>query len=297
MLGAMVAETVAGTAAARAGVAARLLRRQGLAPRWPGIAAPVADGAWSAAWQAALSSTDAVWLLAPETGGELAALACEVEAAGVRLLGPSSRAVAVAASKSACHVALAGRVRQPADLPGSGGWVVKPDDGVAACGVHRLAAGALPAVPPQHLVQPFVEGAALSLSVLSDGRDTRVLSVNRQDVGWDAGGAAHYRGGVTNAIADRSHFLPLAQAVQAAIPGLWGCWGIDCVLPPDGEPVLIEVNPRLTTAFVHLRAATGFDVLGALLALAAGEPLATLPEAAAGQPVPFRLAGTLEATP
>jgi predicted ATP-grasp superfamily ATP-dependent carboligase len=137
----------------------------------------------------------------------------------------------------------------------------------------------------------------LSLSVLGDGRDVRVLSVNRQDIVWDAGGAANYRGGVTNAIADRTRFLPLAQAVQAAIPGLWGCWGIDCVLPPDGEPVLIEVNPRLTTAFVHLRAATGFDVLGALLALAAGEPLATLPEAAAGQPVPFRLAGTLEAIP
>lgn len=297
MLGAMVAETVAGTAAARAGLVAHLLRRQGLAPRWPGIAAPVADGAWSAAWQAALAGTDAVWLLAPETGGELAALASEVEAAGVRLLGPSSTAVSVAASKSACHAALTGRVRQPADLPGGGGWVVKPDDGVAACGVRRLAAGTLPAVPPQHLVQPFVEGAALSLSVLGDGRDVRVLSVNRQDIVWDAGGAANYRGGVTNAIADRTRFLPLAQAVQAAIPGLWGCWGIDCVLPPDGEPVLIEVNPRLTTAFVHLRSATGFDVLGALLALASGAPLSTIPEVPAGRAVPFSLSGALEVTP
>ncbi len=295
MLGAMVAETTAGAATVRFGVVPRVLRRAGLPLRWPGIASPVASGQWPSVWRDALSAADAVWLVAPEAGGDLARLACDVEAAGGRLLGSSSEAVAVAASKSACHAVLAGRVRQPADISHAAGRVVKPDNGVGAIGVRRLAPGIVPVAVADVVVQPFVPGAPLSLCVLSDGCDARVLSVNQQQIEWDASGAAHYRGGVTNAIADRERFAPIARAVQAGIPGLWGYWGIDLVMPPDDEPVLIEVNPRLTTAFVHLRAATGFDLLGALLALARGAQLEAMPPVAAGHAVPFRLDGAAEA--
>lgn len=292
MLAAMVAETAPGTAAAAGGVAPRSLRRASLPQRGSDIAVPVAPGRWRQVWRDALSNADAVWLLAPETAGELAQLSGEVEAAGVRLLGASSAAAAVAASKSACQAALSGCVRQPADVSDASGWVIKPDDGVAASGVRRLPEGPR-SVPPGHLVQPFVTGTPLSLCVLSDGRDARVLSVNRQQIEWDVSGVAQYRGGITNAIPDRGRFAPMARAVQAAIPGLWGCWGIDLVLPPDGEPVLIEVNPRLTTAFAHLRAATGFDLLGALLALADGAALDAIPGVPVGQAIPFRLDGVL----
>jgi predicted ATP-grasp superfamily ATP-dependent carboligase len=293
MLAAMVAETLAGAGAERR-LSSRLLRRADLAPRWPQAEVQVPTGGWSAAWQGALADADAVWMVAPERGGELADLSRDAEAAGVRLLGPSSAAVAVAASKSACHAALLGRLRQPSDVGVGDGWVVKPDDGVAAEGVRRLAAD--PGIAAGQLLQPFVAGEALSLCVLSDGRDARVLSVNRQHIFWDADGGARYCGGVTNAIADRDRFQSMASAVQAGIPGLWGCWGIDLVMPADGEPVLIEVNPRITTAFAHLRAATGFDLLGALLDLAAGRPLASLANVPAGHPVAFRLAGAQEAS-
>ena len=293
MLAAMVAETATGTRAADAGVVPKLLRRSSLPARWPGITSTVAPGAWPSAWQCALHDSDAAWLLAPETGGELARLSSEVEVAGLRLLGASSAAVRVAASKSACNAALAGRVRQPADIGEAAGWVLKPDDGVAASGVRRVTDVPQFAAPGS-MLQPFVPGMPISLCVLSDGHDVRVLSVNRQHIEWDAGGAAHYCGGVTNALPDRERFRPVVESVQACIPGLWGCWGIDLVLPPDDDPVLIEVNPRLTTPFVHLRAATGTDLLGAVLALAEGAPLDALPEVPPGHPVRFRLDGAPE---
>lgn len=293
MLAAMVAETATGTRAADAGAVPQVLRRSSLPARWPDITSSVAPGTWPSAWQRALHDSDAAWLLAPETGGELARLSGEVEAAGLRLLGASSGAVRVAASKSACHAALAGRVRQPADVPCVDGWVLKPDDGVAASGVRRVPDNLHPA-PPGSMLQPFVPGTPISLCVLSDGHDVRVLSVNRQHVEWDAGGVAHYRGGVTNAFPDRERFRSVVESVQACIPGLWGYWGIDLVLPPDDDPVLIEVNPRLTTPFVHLRAATGLDLLGAVLALAEGAPLDALPGVPPGHPVRFHLDGALE---
>ena len=309
MLGAMVAEALAAArpgasvtaapgasasaASGCAGCELRVLRRAGLPGRWPGLEQPVPDGGWQVAWRAALGWADAVWLVAPETAGELEQLAAEVEAAGVRLLGPSSGAVAVAASKAACHAALAGRVRQPADIHPAHGWVFKPDDGVAAQGVRRLAT---PVAAAGGIVQPYVPGDALSVCVLSDGSTARVLCVNRQHIEWDASGHACYRGGVANAIADRASFEPLAQAVQGSIPGLWGCWGIDLVLAVDGVLVLIEVNPRLTTAFAHLRAATGFAVLDALLALAGGIAIEDLAQVPPGRPVAFGLAGVEAAT-
>lgn len=294
MLAAMVAEVCRPSGSPRQGLEPRLLRRAGLRPRWPAISSRVEPGCWSSLWPAAVSAADAVWLVAPETDGQLASLARAVESAGARLLGPSASAIAVAASKTDCHRALAGRVRQPDDLPAAAGWVVKPDDGVAAAGVRRLPVGPRPRASSASLVQPFVEGVPMSLCVLSDGVDARVLSVNRQHIHWDASGVASYRGGVTNVRADRDRFAALAQAVQISIPGLWGCWGIDLVLPYDDDPVLIEVNPRLTTAFVALHAATGVDLLGALLMLAEGRSIEAVALAPAGRAVAFTLDSTLE---
>jgi len=48
--------------------------------------------------------------------------------------------------------------------------------------------------------------------------------------------------------------LDLAKRAIAAIPGLWGYVGIDVVLTQRG-PVVLEVNPRLTTSYAGLRAA------------------------------------------
>lgn len=278
--------------------------------RWHALPAVLAAGDrlvtpdnWLETWPAALSWADAVWLVAPETAGELESLSRAIEQSGARLLGCQSDGVAVAASKRATYAALEGRVVQPARVtPATAAvaWVVKPNDGVAAQGVRRCAAGGGGNLPPMAgrsvstarsrrdapdvVTEAFVDGTPISLCVLSDGHQTSVLSVNQQSIQWDSRGRARYRGGVVNAFTDRARFRPMVAAVQRAIPGLWGYWGIDCVLPDEGEPVLIEVNPRLTTPFAHLRAATGFDLLDALLAVMSGAPPAA---AAAGQAVAF----------
>lgn len=43
-----------------------------------------------------------------------------------------------------------------------------------------------------------------------------------------------------------------------AIPGLEGLFGIDILLTAEG-PVVVEVNPRLTTAYAGLRRALGIQ--------------------------------------
>ena len=91
------------------------------------------------------------------------------------------------------------------------------------------------------------------------------MAVNAQRVTAAAGFS--YRGGST----PFDHPLAEAAAVAAArtcaaIPGLRGYVGVDLVLT-DSDPVVIEVNPRLTMSYLGVRAVLDENV--AALALEA----------------------------
>jgi len=72
-------------------------------------------------------------------------------------------------------------------------------------------------------------------------------------------------------LADRT--LGLGRRALAALPTALGYVGLDLVLgadPHGSEDYVIEVNPRLTTSYVGLRAASGANLAAALLAAASG---------------------------
>jgi len=164
---------------------------------------------------------DYAWIVAPESGGTLAEL-CEVVAPS-RWLGCTPSAIVLTGSKRATarHLAQFGiATTQPWEPqmkvdPGSDTWVVKPDDGAGATDtrVHRSFAaaatdyGARLARGQSAVLEPWVEGEALSLSVLCAGGRGELLSINRQtiDVGWH-GDLAY--GGVT-ALSIRACHCPL----------------------------------------------------------------------------------------
>jgi predicted ATP-grasp superfamily ATP-dependent carboligase len=113
------------------------------------------------------------------------------------------------------------------------------------------------------------------VSLLADGRRAVPLVVNEQRV--TAGTALVYRGGST----PFDHPLAAAAAEAAtrtceAIPGLRGYVGVDLILADSG-PVVLEVNPRLTTAYVGVRAVLDENVAALALAACHG----TLPAASA----------------
>ena len=246
---------------------------------------------------------DRVWVIAPEGDGLLADLALAV--APERWIGCTLPAIRVAASKTATRERLAAHgIRVPAAWgPGrsepesSGRWVVKPDDGAGSerIRVHPDFARArndLLARRAQRLAstaEAWIDGVPLSLSLRCAERRAELLSINRQRIAVDADGALAYRGvdvGVAPLASPAGQALAaLAQRIAAAIPGLAGYVGVDLVWQPaaasesddlagDGEATVIEVNPRLTCAYVGLSAALGRNVAAEILRAHQPEPIA-----------------------
>jgi biotin carboxylase len=88
-----------------------------------------------------------------------------------------------------------------------------------------------------------------------------------------------------NAVADPlGHYALLGRAVAGAIPGLRGYVGIDFIQTGEG-PVVLEINPRLTTSFCGLRAALGVNVAGMVIDLFRSSSLPLMPPSQAGRTV------------
>ncbi|MCG3201770.1 MAG: hypothetical protein NFCOHLIN_01640 [Gammaproteobacteria bacterium] len=221
-------------------------------------------------WAAAVDAVDAVLPIAPETDGLLERLNGLVVARGRELLGCAPAAVHVAASKTRTAVALqrAGIEVIPTSsdarrLPATEhGWVVKPDEGAGSehtfhlrdAGAVRARMNSAEIAAP--VVQPFVPGEPISLSLLCAAGRVRLLGCNRQ-LQARAGDVLRQCGVVVNgAIEHLAAVQPLAERLCAALPGLRGYVGVDLVISGYG-PVVVEVNPRLTTAYAGLSASIG----------------------------------------
>lgn len=246
---------------------------------------------------------DYSWVIAPECDGLLLRFHDVVGAA--RWLGCGKEAIRVASSKRATAACLAahGIAATPALDPGDTAahdgerWVVKPDDGAGgldtlvfdrfadACAEYDTRA----ADARNPVLQAWVDGEPLSLSLICGDDGAELVSINRQKISLSGESSDGLSDGPRDAdpprdtprivefdgvqvgwierSSERGRALDaLAQRVAQAIPGLRGFVGIDVVWHPQRGPVVIEVNPRLTVAYAELAAARGSRITRALLA-------------------------------
>lgn len=240
------------------------------------------------AFAAEAAMADATIVIAPECDGVLLRCVARVMQCGGNLLGPGPELVRLAADKHATTEQLGEAgvpVPRGAVLPAPGTWprelafplVLKPRDGAGSQGL-RLLDGPLPAVewpadPARWRIEEFRSGVAASVAVLCGPAGHVPLQPCEQKLATD--GTFQYQGGslpLDEALSQRA--AQLAGRTAAALPAPRGYIGIDMVLGdrPDGsDDVVIEINPRLTTSYVGMRAATRDNLAGAMLAVAGGE--------------------------
>lgn len=223
---------------------------------------------------------DGVWVIAPESDGLLSA--CCALVAPARWLGSTAEALHTSSSKTRTLARLASAgLRTPWDFDAPGQarrWVVKPDVGAGAVdtvvldddGAAQALADRRSAAGECVTLQPWVEGEALSLSMLcGTGVRPSLLSLNRQHLHCSASGRLDYIG-ITHTGADaRDPRWPalqaMADAIAKALPGLRGFVGIDLVWHAQHGPVPIEVNARVTNAYAGLSDALGRNLASEVL--------------------------------
>ncbi len=211
---------------------------------------------------------DAVWPIAPETGGALETITSAIVDSGRVLLNSRLDAVRIAASKRETIHALSryGLPVVPVHEPDPGLFdiygtlVVKPDDGVGCVGAQichapqELARALKHDRQHNYIAQPYVEGTALSLSLLFRDGHVGLLSCNRQRIALMDLELKLLGVVVNDCEIDGPVGEQILAGIGAAVPGLWGYVGVDLIVAHDG-PKILEINPRLTLSYVGLNRA------------------------------------------
>jgi len=232
------------------------------------------------------SEADFSLILAPEIDNVLAKTVANVRAAGGNLLAPSNEFVSLTSDKERTAQRLhAGGVPVPSSvlfdadeqcLPADFRYpaVLKPVHGAGSQNTLLVSSARdePPPYPWARRLEEFCSGIPASVSFLCGPEHRVPLAAFRQHLSED--GRFTYLGGSIlweTDLAERAH--QLADRALAALPPALGYVGVDLVLgnAPDGsEDIVFEINPRLTTSYVGLRAATKHNLASAMLENFAG---------------------------
>jgi len=234
-------------------------------------------------FRSTISEVDAILVVAPETEGTLCKLTQLVEdTGGATLLGSSSNAVKVASNKQnitrlakSLGVAVPEIVTFSTDETEDAIFsimrdlgfpaIVKPTEGAGSEGVYlinnrqdlhdALRNATKGGMKKKLLAQQYVKGTDASVSVLSSRSGlTMPLSLNKQIIQLRSpkDQASRYEGGYTPLDHPlKTKAFESASKIVKAVKGLKGYIGVDFVLTED-EPVLMEVNARITTSYTGL---------------------------------------------
>lgn len=223
-------------------------------------------------YASSINTADAVIIIAPETDTILQNLQQSVLNNGKKLFGCQPEATQICTDKALCYQQLtSNNVSTPYTIQSTewplnhfnspAGFVVKPQDGAGCIDTlffseYSSLESWLPSshIHDKTIIQPYIEGDTLSLTVLVDHNDSRVLAVNQQHITQDHGQFS-FHGCSVNGI-DEGQFsqqqaTEITQKIHHAIPGLWGFIGIDLIVTGN-DVYVIDINPRLTTAYVGL---------------------------------------------
>lgn len=243
-----------------------------------------------AAFDRLTGAADWTVVIAPEIDGHLERLSRRVIAGGGRLLGPSPQVIALASDKHrlathlrACGVPapegvlLEASAALPAHFPYPA--VLKPVDGAGSLGVHYVHSPSDAPKLDKRLsarwrLEKHCTGTPMSVALLCGPRGAIALPACQQRLTTD--GRFQYLGGSIDLRPESSEIQcrmqRLATQAVATLGPTAGYLGVDLILGDDARhDVVIEINPRLTTSYIGLRAMCQANLAAAMLQAVRGD--------------------------
>ena len=217
-------------------------------------------------------AADGTLVIAPETDGILHERLRMIDESSGTSLGVNHRAVEIAADKlETFHVLNQHGVRTPETqllnsddhVPLRFPVVIKPRDGAGTEKTFIVRDAntyewvRCEAVSDSDFVmQSWHDGQSCSVALIGSPTQYEWLPITWHSYSEDELGRIRFLGGEVTS-KHRPDLQKVCQAAADAIGWTGGYMGFDCILPADGnEPVIIEINPRLTTSYVGYRALT-----------------------------------------
>ncbi len=229
----------------------------------------------------AAEKADASLVIAPESGGKLQTLVEKLQKTGTLSLNCSANAIKRVSDKAwlrrqATRIGLLApetmvfsakedqenivqAINEKIGFPA----ILKPTNGVgcetlsiaknvkqAKEGVHKIVGRGNSKI----MAQKLVAGTPASVALISNGKEAQPIILNKQTISlntpWQD---SSYDGGATPLTHKLERTaLTVAKELVESVEGLKGYVGVDLVLT-ENEPVVIEINPRLTTSYVGIR--------------------------------------------
>lgn len=246
-------------------------------------------------------AVDGVYVIAPESDNVLQNLVKTVELSGGNSLNCRVDAIAKASNKMIAYeilkkngisvpetliVDLHENIKQIKRIVGELGFplVFKPLDGVGCYGlsvvrkeseISAAIAKIIKESSREHFIaQRLIKGVAASVSLISTDDEALPITLNKQIITLaPPSSASSYTGGTVpfhHQLEKKA--LKAAEMAVKSLTGLRGYVGVDMVLSCE-EPVIIEINPRLTTSYIGLRKVANFNPAQAIVDAVHGQRL------------------------
>ena len=108
------------------------------------------------------------------------------------------------------------------------------------------------------LIQEFIEGDIVSVSLISDGRKAIPISLNKQNIALNKENFSYLGGEIPYNHPLKEKAFEIAKKAIESIDGIRGFVGVDLIL--NEEVYLLEINSRFTTPYVGLKQIANFNI-------------------------------------
>lgn len=125
------------------------------------------------------------------------------------------------------------------------------------------------------IVQEYIEGTDISVSLLSDGEKAIPISLNQQYVELKDDKGTYLGGKIPYESKYEQEAFEIATKAVEAIDGLKGFVGVDLIINADEKDIysvyLLEINSRFTTPYVGLKEIADFNIGKSIIDLIDGK--------------------------
>ena len=204
--------------------------------------------------------SDYAWVIAPESSGVLESLVSQLSKDNIPMINCDAESIRVTGDKIKCATQLQAADIDTADNLSyieaqeySNQVVIKSRFGVGCEGLKICDSGVLGLACiddfNRWVVQPYIEGEHLSLSLLCYAGEAKILTCNKQIFSGDK--QPKLKACHVNAVRITNQMQILANNIADTFPGLTGYVGVD-LIKTEVAYVVIDINPRLTSSYVGL---------------------------------------------